>query len=315
MTYRRIAWDRTSFSVPEKWELTSFRWPEPGQMVIELEDDFSVCMHGEWQWSEDSRVMKAFLSRLEKRDADLVQRADRKQVVGHTPRQWAAAIYHFNKTVPSKDKSKVEVERNQIYHAAYSADGFAASFQIQSTKDCPLTVEEIGRTFMESFRLHHEDMVPWELFDISISMPKAFALKDAQFGIGSKLLTFEREKRTLNLWILSCADVILKDADSLEKWCCGFLNSQGRIRSLVFKPTTTGGIVGKRRFPMLISHLRDIAAWCFRWKVKAIHQKEENRLLIWAYNYRKEADLAWLPEWLSPPRLIHSAPGLARCQR
>jgi hypothetical protein len=256
-------------------------------MVIELEDDFSTCMHGDWQWSDDPQVMKAFLTRLEKRDSDLVRRADRKVVVSHTPKDWAAVIYHFNKTVPSKDKDKVVVQRNQIYHAAYCTDGFAASFQIQSTKDCPLSLKDIGRTFMKSFQLHLSAMVPWKLFDISISMPKEFALTDAQFGIGSKHFIFEREKRQLNLWILSCADVILKDADTVEKWCCGFLNSQGRIRSLVFKPTTTGGIVGKRRFPMLIAHLRDIAAWCFRWKVKAIHQEKENRLLIWAYNYRK----------------------------
>lgn len=299
MAYRRIAWDRTSFHVPEKWELSSFRLPQPGQMVIELEDDFSICMHGEWQWSGDARVIRAFLAHLEKRDADLARRADRKEVIRSAPGRWSAVIYHFNKTVPNKDK--IRVERNQIYHAAYNSEGFAASFQLQSTKDCPLPLEEIGGTFMESFRLHRSDMVPWELFDISISMPKTFELKDARFSIGSKHLTFEREKRQLNLWILSCADIILKDAESVQRWCCGFLNSQGGIRSLVFKPTTSGGIVGKRRFPMLVSHLRDIAAWCFRWKVKAIHQENENRLLIWVYNYRKEADLDWLPEWLSAP--------------
>ena len=53
-------------------------------------------------------------------------------------------------------------------------------------------------------------------------------LLDAQFSIGSKLLIFEKEKRKLNLWILSCADVILKDAESLEKWACGFLNSPSK---------------------------------------------------------------------------------------
>jgi len=301
MPYRRIAWDRTSFKVPERWELSSFRWPRPGRMVIELEDDFSICMHGEWQWSADPRTMRSFLHHLEKRDADLARRADRKEMVDSALGRWTAVIYHFNKTVPESDGKKIRVERNHIYHAAYSAEGFAASFQIQITKDCPLSVKEVGRTFMESFRLHREGMVPWELFDISISMPSAFALKDARFSIGSKHLTFERRKRQLNLWILSCADVILKDAESVEKWCCGFLNSQGGIRGLVFKPTTTGGIVGRRRFPMVITHLRDIAAWCFRWKVRAIHQKEANRILIWVYHYRWEGDLDWLPDWLSAP--------------
>ena len=174
-----------------------------------------------------------------------------------------------------------------------------ASFQIQCTKDCALSAEEIGKTFMESFQLHQGDMVPWELFDISFSMPKEFGLEDARFDIGSKHLVFDREKRKLNLWILSCADVILKDAETVEKWCCGFLNSQGKIRSLVFKPTTAGGIVAKRRFPMFITHLREISSWCFKWKVKAIHQEDKNRILIWAYNYRKKPDLEWLPKWLS----------------
>lgn len=297
-SYRRIAWDRVSFCVPEEWELTSYRWPDKGQTRIELEDDCHVCLTGEWQWSDNPKVMKEFLKGLEARNGKLSQRADHKVAVEGLSGNWSAFVYHFNRTVPNDDKSEMTVDKQQVFDATYTTKDFAASFQIRRSDGFRLSLEEMGQAFVKDFQLHTGATVPWELFDVAIDMPKEFILANAQIGIGSKELTFEREKRTFKLWFLSCADVLLNDADSLEKWCCGFLNSQAKIRSMVFKPTTTGGVVAKRRFPMMISHMRDLSSWCFKWKVSIAHDKERNRIVIWVYHYRKKDDLRWLPDWL-----------------
>ena len=123
--WRRIAWDRVSFEVPRDWELASYRWPKPGQTIIELEDDFSTCLQGRWQWTDDDEILHAFLKAQEERDGDLAKRADHKTTLKGLAKGWSGIIYHFSQTVPDKEKTKIQVEKTSICHLTILDDGYS----------------------------------------------------------------------------------------------------------------------------------------------------------------------------------------------
>jgi hypothetical protein len=108
-------------------------------------------------------------------------------------------------------------------------------------------------------------------------------------------MAFKWKLRRYFLWHFSCADVFLKDGVSPAEWACGYMNGARLMKGPVFYPDGKGGIGWRRRRPYLLGHREEIATLCYRYNVGCRLLKAENKLVVWAYHYRREDDLKLLP--------------------
>lgn len=298
--YRRLSWNGISFAIPDNWELALFRFLKRNATRIEIEDEYSVRMEVEWIYREKGDLdYKTIIKRYEKASKGLTVKADDKIEIKDLPAGWHATNFLFKETGKQQSKGKLEVIEHGLLTAFYCCpdNSLFCFFLLHFMPEDNENPEELIRNIAKSFENHTMNpVIPWKLFDISFEMPREFKLDHTAFDIGSKMMRFKWWGRRLHLWYFSCADIFLKEAKSPDHWAAGYLNGYSKIDGIRFRMDDNGRIVWRRKKLHILGHRNEIARWCFKYSVGYKILKEENKMLLWVYNYRKASDLELLPK-------------------
>lgn len=294
---RRIAWDGLSFCVPSNWELAVFRFLRRGVSRIELEDEYAVRVEAEWVRSRKGLKLDRIMKRYEEASKPLTLKSEERKAVQDLPEGWTATHFVFKETATDDENPDLHVTRHDLITAFYLCPRssvfcfFLLHFLPEDTEN-PL---EIIKGLAATFQDHSTGgLVPWQLFDISFQAPRGFALDRAQFGIGTKMMLFRWKRRRFYLWHFSCAEMYLKNGVTPAEWVSGYLNGFGGIKGPVFYPASGGGIAWRKRSHYLFGHRDEIAHWCHRYAVGWRRLEEEDQLVAWVFNYRREEDLGMM---------------------
>lgn len=298
--YRRLSWNGISFAMPDNWELSLFRFLKRNATHIEIEDEYAVRMEVEWIYREKGDLdYQTIIKRYEKASKGLTVKADDKTEINDLPEGWHATDFIFKETGKQHVNGKLEVIEHGLLTAFYCCpdNSLFCFFLLHFMPEDNENPEELIRNISNSFENHTaKPLVPWQLFDISFRLPQEFKLDHTIFDIGSKMMRFKWKGRRLHLWYFSCADIFLKEAESPAHWAAGYLNGYGKIDGARFRIDDNGGIIWLRKRIHPFGHRNEIARWCFKYSIGFRIIEAENKLVLWVYNYRKEADLDLLPE-------------------
>ncbi len=295
---RRIAWDGVSFCVPGNWELAVFKSLRKGAMRIELEDEYSVRLESEWIRGRKRLKLDKIMKSYEKASKPLTVKADERTDITGLPKGWNATHFVFKETGATEEGDSIEVIQHDLVTAFYLCPEsrifcfFLLHFMPEDKESPGDIIRQIAATFEDHGQ---KELWPWELFDIAFKLPRELTLEKTSFDIGAKLMVFHWKLRRYFLWHMSCADVFLKDT-SPAAWACGHMNASKLLKGPVFHPDGESGISWRRRRPYFLGHREEIASLCYKYDVGCRLIAEENKLVLWAYHYRKAADLELLPD-------------------
>ncbi|MBT7702379.1 MAG: hypothetical protein HN700_18980 [Verrucomicrobia bacterium] len=296
---RRIAWQGISFMVPANWDMAVYKSLRRGGHRVELEDEYSIRLESEWIRAHKKQLkLKRIMKRYEDAAKPLTLKADDYHDVPDLPAGWHATHFIFKETAPDASGDKLEIVQHDLVTAFYlcpesSIFGFFLLHIMPEDREEPVALVQ---RLAASFQDHGKDArLPYELFDIAFRIPRKWALIQTQFDIGVKLMVFTWRLRRCYLWHFSCADIFLKDGQTPAEWACGYLNGARLLKGPVFYPDGDEAIRWKRRKPFLFGHREEIATLCYKYDVGCRLIEAENKLIVWACNYRSENDLDTLP--------------------
>jgi len=299
---RRISWDGLSFEIPHNWELAVYKFLRRGVVRIEVEDEYALRMEAEWVRPRHRLQMDTILARYEKSSRNLTSRADRREEIGDLPRGWFATRYLFGETMPSRrGKGGLDTVKHELVTAFFicpesSVFCFLLLHFMPDDKEDPV---EVTRLVAHGFKHHRTGaLVPWQLFDIAFEMPRDFVLENTNFDVGSKLMIFRWKLRRFHLWHFSCADMFLKEGDSVPRWLAGHINGFAKIRGAVFYVDDKGDLAWKRRMRYPFGHRDELMRRCLKYRAHWWRDREKNQLIAWVFNYRHPDDLDIIPESL-----------------
>jgi len=294
---RRIAWDSVSFGVPANWELAVYKPLRRGAHRIELEDECSIRLEAEWIRGRKDLQLTRIMQRYETAAKPLTLDAGERKEIGKLPEGWHATHFTCIETGAKGTDGYLGVTRHDLVTAFYLCpqSSLFCFFLLHFLPGDHENPETLSRQLANTFQNHGRDaLIPWQLFDIAFTMPRAFALEKTHFDIGAKLMVFRWRQRRYCLWHLSCADVFLRDSATPAEWVCGYLNAARLLKGPVFEPDGNGGIRWHRRQPFFLGHREEIATRCFRYEVGFQRMEADNKLVIWIYHYRSDDDLGVL---------------------
>lgn len=289
----RFSWDGFSFDTPEDWDLSQYFFGKHTSSV-QMEDECAVRL--ELEWTRPSRKVSAstLQARFAKSSGELGKVALTTDAVDSLPPGWSAVLY----TMPEK----------RIFIIAFwlSPDGgFFGFFKLHFEKSGRTKPLRILHAIAETFVLHDTPHVPWDLYDISLTLSRDFRLVRTSLQAGRKLLVFQWRLRKLFIWQFSLADLLLKDK-TMAEWAAEFLNSFKELPGPVFEAGENDIIIGrKRRYPF--GHYEDIGRLCLKYKVGCVRLPEKNAILLAVFNYRRQADLNKIKESTRLPILSFGA--------
>jgi len=298
---RRISWNGISLLVPSNWEIVVYKFLRKGVSRIELEDEYAMRMEIEWVQPRAAVQIETILQRYEKAAKKLTRRADVKHPVSNLPEGWVATQYIFRESLPGRSRGGLVVVEHSLLTAFYLCpkSSLFCFILVHVLPDDKEDAVEIIRLAASEFQNHvAAELVPWQLFDISLETPREFRLSQAQFGIGGKHMLFTWRRRRFFLWFFSCSDMILRDNAVLEEWMAGYLNGFSNIKGPVFYPGTDGKLTWKRRSGHPLGHRDELVRGCLRYMIRCHHDVERKQLAAWVFHYRKDDDLRVIPEKL-----------------
>ncbi len=290
---RRIAWDTVSFCVPSNWELGLYKFQRRGVSRIELEDEYSIRLEAEWTRSRKRLDSDRIMERYTEASRPLTIKAEKQQVIQGMPAGWHATRFVFQSS-DADDAQSLGITPHELVTCFYLCPRtsifcfFILHFFPEEQQDAATVTRQLAMTFQDHGR---EKLVPWQLYDIAVKVPREFVLTKTHFDIGMKLMVFSWRQRRYFLWHFACADVFLKSGLSPAESACGYLNSSTLLKAPVFYPDGRGGIAWRRRRPYIFGHREEIARWCYRYDVGCRLNKERNQLVAWVYHHRHRDDL------------------------
>ena len=295
---RLIAWDRVSFRIPRSWDLSRYRLTRRVAR-LELEDEYALRLEMEWLRSGRGISVEQVRRRYEKRARRLAGRCLAVTPLTELPDGWSAYQY--------------ELPDGRKLLQAFAATSRVPPFvflQVHFGGEDRQTPRGVLATLTNSLTCHQDALVPWDVCDVHVELPPGFELTATMFQAGRKMFTFQWRLRRLYLWQFSLADMILRE-ESAESWCADILNGAKAIRGTRFAPGPNGEILARRSPWHPLGHADEIGRWCFRYLARCAHDEKDNRLFLWAFNFRRPDDLEHLrgmfgPFALEPPR--HTAP-------
>jgi hypothetical protein len=295
---RRIAWDGVSFCVPTNWELAVYKGLRRGGTRVELEDEYSIRLESEWIRANKRLKLKRIMKRYEAASKPLTLKSDEQNDVADLPPGWHATHFVFKETGADASGDGLDVLQHDLVTAFYAAPDdsifgfFLLHFMPEDTETPEAMIQQLAATFQDHAA---QPTVPYQLFDIAFRVPRELVLERTQFDIGVKLMVFTWKLRRYFLWHFSCADVFLKGTTPAE-WVCGYLNGARLLKGPVFQPEGHDGITWRRRKPFIFGHREEIATLCYKYNVGCRLIEAENKLVVWAYHYRKDEDLKLIPK-------------------
>ena len=279
---RRFAWDGVSFLVPENWDLAVFQHRRR-HTRIELDDDYTVRLEGEWIRSRRDLEIQKIQKRYDQAARVLNQDAQQIVRLGPLPDDWVACLY----VMPENQRLL------SVFHL-HRESGLFCFLMLHFGPEAAERPGPVLEAVVRSFRLHEGPVAPWELYDIRLEMPAEFRLAHTDFQTGNKLMLFQWRGRRFYLWHVSLADLILK-RHTLEAWAVDLLNTSWLIKGPIFSVGEDQKLTWRRRWRhRLTGHYDEIYRWCFSYELDIIHDQEANRLIVWLYNYRDPDDLRQL---------------------
>ena len=245
-----------------------------------MDDDHSVRLEAEWTRPKRSldlvEIHKRFVKSL---DEELQGAAKDSLSIEDLPSGWSAVLYTMS-------------DKRRLLVGFLLAPGstlfclFRIHFQPGHSED----PRDVIKLITSSFRIHEGETVPWVLYDMSLIMPSDFRLASTKLEAGRKLLVFQWRLRKFYTWYFSLADIMLRDR-TLGEWSADFLNASKEIKGPKFVPSDNDGMHVRHGWPHFIGHSDEIGRLCFRYKIGYRHDAENNRIILWVYNYRKLKDL------------------------
>jgi len=278
---RRLAWDRLSFLVPRHWDLARYAFHKKST-EIELEDDYSVRLRAEWCFPRKQPDLEVVRKRYLKAAERVSAEATASRVLDGLPAAWTAHLYDM------PDRHKLLVAFAPLPNPG--AFAFFRVYFAPEDRELPQTVLNLLTKSMTS---HGNDPVPWEVYDIKLTLPGDYKLITTVFQAGSKMFMFQSRLRRLFLWQVSLANIALRDCSPAE-WAADTLNACKLIKGRRFVPNADGEVAARRSRWHPFGHADEIARWCYRYKVRCEHDAEANVLYLWCLNCRNDADIAAL---------------------
>lgn len=283
----RFAWDGFSLPVPHDWNLSDYSLRRDVSR-IEMEDDKAVRLEMEWMRTRTPIKRSTLQKRCARVARDLTEAGAESAVVDDLPDGWTAVMY-------SMPDGKYLLTAYRLMPGCPFFCLLQLHFQSASRREPPRMIRQIA----SGFQIHEKGPIPWEFYDIAFRVNREFKLVNTSFHAGRKLMAFEWRLRRLHIWFFSLADTVLKQKP-LEEWCAEFLNGFKGIQGPRFIPGRQGEILTRFSFRYPFGQFEEILRWCFRYRVRCMHVPEKNRIVLYVFNYRKDADLAKLAMDLSP---------------
>ena len=296
---RRLAWNGIAFDVPDNWDLARYRCLARDRMLLVIEDEYSIRLEVDSAESRTQAKASRFTAGSTKALEALITRADRRTLIEDLPAGWSATLCEFSEILPTRRRDrKLGVVSHKLITAIYAPEDSLLRCVIR-LNFLPGDTEEpeiLLRNILSSFQWPDptRGWVLWQALDLSQEIGASFRLETTTFVIGSKLMVFRRGGRRLYLWTLSCADRIFTPGLNEMEWVIGFLNGTRRVQGVMFKHGRSEDIAWRRRGLLALIHRDELARWCFRYTIGYRRLSERNQILVWVFNYRREADLAWL---------------------
>ena len=278
MTYR-FAWDGFSFRVPQDWNLSDYALRKDVSMV-KMEDDDALRIEMEWIRTRTPIKRSRLQKRCDQVAKHLKDAGAETAMVVDLPEGWTAVMY-------SMPDSRHLLTAYRLVPGCPLFCFFQIHFQSASRREPPRMIREIA----SSFQLHDQGAIPWELYDINFRLDREFRLVNTSFQAGRKLMVFEWRLRRLYIWFFSLADVIMKKKP-IEEWGTEFLNAFKGLQGPKFIAGQQGEIVTHLNWRYPLGHFEEILRWCFRYHARCAHLPEKNQIVLYAFNFRKDTDLA-----------------------
>ncbi|MFO7534965.1 MAG: hypothetical protein R6X19_04665 [Kiritimatiellia bacterium] len=277
----RLAWDGLSFDIPLDWDL-AYQETRLGITRIRLEDPVAVRLSAEWMTPAGKLDLGRIMARFQSSSKKLRAASKDSETLSALPPGWSAVLFRF------PDDRRLGL----AFFLAPKSEIFAF-FQIHLDPGSPGEAAGLLRRFIASFQRHTHGPVPWACYDVAFTVPAGFHLASAEFNPGLKRFTFERSLRRLHVWHVSLADMVLKREQGVREWAVKRLNASPLVRGPEFA-IRNGAIAATRPRLMPWCHFMEIVRGCLLYKVGVKHDTANNRLVLVAYHYRFESDLAWL---------------------
>jgi len=288
--FRRFAWAGFSFPVPAGWELAEYFF---GRDVSSVQLEDAVGLRLEFEWCRPGREVD--VAKAERRylaGADRVKEVAEQAVAAEgLPEGWSG----FGYAMP---------ERRVLATAYWVAPDrrFAGYLRLHLADAGVRKALRILRRTAGGFALHGGPAIPWEFYDVSLTLSRDFRLASTNLQAGRKLMVFEWRLRRCFVWQHSFADMILKKQDAAT-WGAEFLNQARNLHGPVFQAVRGERIraARSRRYPL--GHYDEIGRMSFRYRAACVHWRERNALLLACYHYRSPGDLEKLRSLSAPAGL------------
>jgi len=284
----RFAWDGFAFDVPVEWDLSDYEFG-PRVSIARMEDSLGRRLEFEWTRAIKPIAPGIPAKRHAKWAGALADKALERGAVDGLAHGWQGFLY----TMP---------DRHHMVTALYRSDDgrFFGLLRLHFEESGRRKPARILRDLANSFTLHHEDLVPWQFYDVAFRVGRDFWVVSTSFKAGQKLMVFQRRLRKLYLWHFSLADLLLKDRSPAE-WAAEFLNRCKDIRGPRFAPGEGGSIVARRAWRYPIGHMDEIGRLCHRYSAACAPIPGKNMIVLAVYNYRARGDLHQLAQALDSP--------------
>ncbi|MCJ8329891.1 MAG: hypothetical protein HRT89_21265 [Lentisphaeria bacterium] len=312
---RRISWRGISFLVPANWEIGLFKFLKKGGNRIELEDEYATRLEAEWIYPKEKIDRKIVEKRYKKKFKKLTDYSDKENRISDLPTDWYATSFELRHGKLGTGETTLMQKKQQLLTAFYipSDNSIFISIVVHIFAEDAENPADVVKLISSEFQIHNKDaLIPWELYDMYFKMPKELQLDSTQFDIGSKLMLYRWKMRTLYLWHFSLADHFIDDEKTAEEYGTGFLNSMSFVRAVTFSPGLDGEITWKRKRWHVFGRRDEFACMCFKYKAAVVHDKEENKLILICYHYRKNKDLKLLNDFIEANPYLASAKKLLR---
>ncbi len=286
---QRLAWDGVSFRLPAGWDFAGYEFRR-GVTTMVLDDIGGRRAHLEWMRPGRKLDRGRVEADYAKREGGLGSAAERHELTG-LPSGWRATLYR-------------SADGHGLIVAWYlqSLPAFYTFWRLYFSPQDPEPPQQVIRQLSRSLRLETGPLVPWCVYDMSVTLPADFRLWTSSLEAGRKLLVFQARLQRLFIWQFSLADRLLAGSTPHE-WAAGFLNRHPLLHGPRYVARENGDITAYRTL-LGLCHFDEIGRLCFRYHVGWQLDAKTNRLLLWVWNHRRADGLNQLPV---PYRSRHSA--------
>ncbi len=283
--YHQFAWQGYSCDIPAEWNLAEYK-SSAGVSCARFQDDFNCRLELEWLHARRQIKIEEVRERYNKIAAAMEASGAQAENTTDMPGGWSACLY-----------SMPDGKRLMAAFRLVPESNFFCLLKMYFEKASKREADRIVRRIAETFRLHEQCLVPWEVYDVAFRLRPEFKLCATSFQAGRKMLVFEWRLRRLYLVFFSLADFLCKDRPK-EKWCADYLNGFKAISGVKFAGNDNGELVAMHNWWRFWGNVEPVTRGCLRYKAWCRLVPDKNQLFLGVLNYRRHEDLLFLASGL-----------------